>query len=141
MTQTSTPKSMEEVATKVMKANKAIELFQTMAIVSLNMGNLILEVNILKNKLVMRDKEKAMLQEELNKEREFQKGYKHNVEIWRRNKAKVEQTNKMFMKKLQDENEELKGSTTQLKSQDEKLQNLKQKAEIEETIKKKWTKA
>jgi hypothetical protein len=52
---------MEEVATKVMKANKAIELFQTMAIVSLNMGNLILEVNILKNKLVMRDKEKAML--------------------------------------------------------------------------------
>jgi hypothetical protein len=43
---------VEEVAAKVMKANKVVELFQTMAIVSLNMGNLILEVNTLKNKLV-----------------------------------------------------------------------------------------
>ncbi len=42
MTQTSTPKSMEEVAIKVMKVDKTIELFQTMAIVSLNMGDLIL---------------------------------------------------------------------------------------------------
>jgi hypothetical protein len=32
-----------------------------MAIVSLNMGNLILDVNTLKNKLVIREKEKAML--------------------------------------------------------------------------------
>jgi hypothetical protein len=31
-----------------------------------------------------------MLQEELDKERDFQKGYKRNVEIWRKNKAKVE---------------------------------------------------
>jgi hypothetical protein len=30
---------VEEVATKVMKADKATELFETMAIVSLNMGN------------------------------------------------------------------------------------------------------
>ncbi len=43
----------------------------------------------------------------------------------------------MFIKKLQDDNEELKGSTTQLKSKEEKLQ----KAEILETIKRKWTKA
>ncbi len=46
-------------------------LFQTMAIVSLNMGNLILEVNILKKKLVIGEKDKAMLQEELDKERNF----------------------------------------------------------------------
>jgi hypothetical protein len=45
---------MEEVATKIMKVNKEVELFQTMVIVSLNMGNLILEVNILKDKLVTR---------------------------------------------------------------------------------------
>jgi hypothetical protein len=32
-----------------------------MAIVSFNMGNLILDVNTLKNKLVIREKEKAML--------------------------------------------------------------------------------
>jgi hypothetical protein len=57
----------------------------------------------------------------LDKEKDFQMGYKHNVEIWNKNRAEVEQKNKMFIKKLHDENEELKGSTTQLKLQDEKL--------------------
>jgi len=47
----------------------------------------------------------------------------------------------MFIKKLQDENEELKGSTRWLKSQDEKLLNSRQKVKIWETIKRKWTKA
>jgi len=51
-TLTSTPKFVKEVAAKVMKVDRAAELFQTMAIVTLNMGNLILEVNTLKNKLV-----------------------------------------------------------------------------------------
>jgi hypothetical protein len=41
-TQTSTPKSMVEVDVEVMKIDKAVELFQTMAIVNLNMGNLAL---------------------------------------------------------------------------------------------------
>ncbi len=80
-TQTSTPKSVDEVAAEVMKVNKEVELFQIMAIVSMNMGNLILEVNTLKNRFVIREKEKVMLQEELAKERKFQKGYKNNVEI------------------------------------------------------------
>ncbi len=57
---------MAEVAKKIMKVNKATELFQTMAIMNLNMGNLILEVNIFKNRLVTREKEKAVLQEELD---------------------------------------------------------------------------
>jgi hypothetical protein len=52
-----------------------------MAIMNLNMGNLTLEVNSLKNILATREKEKAILQEELDKERDFQKGYKHNVKI------------------------------------------------------------
>jgi len=81
MTQISTPKSMEDIVAKVMKADKTTKLFQTMAIVSLNMGNLILEVNTLKNRLVTGEKEKVVLQEELDKERDFQKGYKHNVKI------------------------------------------------------------
>jgi ribosomal protein L31E len=38
------------------------------------------------------------------------------VEIWRKNKAKVEQKIEVFIKKLKDENEEFKGSTTWLKS-------------------------
>ncbi len=92
-----------------MKIDKVIELFQTMAIVILNMENLTLEVNTLKNMLVMREKEKVVLQEELDKKKDFQKGYKHNVEIWKKNRAKVKQKNKVLIKKLKDENEELKG--------------------------------
>jgi len=92
-----------------------------------------MEVNTLKNKSPIGEKEKAVLQEELDKERDFQKGYKNNVEIWRKNMAEVEHKIKMFFKKLQDENEELKGSITRLKLQDEKLQDLKKKVEIWET--------
>jgi hypothetical protein len=43
---------MEEVAAKVMQVDKTAELFQTMAIMSQNMGNLNLKVNNLKNILV-----------------------------------------------------------------------------------------
>ncbi len=89
-TQISTPKIVEEVVAKVMKANNASKLFQTMVIVSLNMGNLTLEVNTLRNTLATREKEKAMLQEELDKERDFQKGYEHNVEIWKKNRVEAE---------------------------------------------------
>jgi hypothetical protein len=46
MTSISTPKFVEEV--EIMIADKATKLFQTMAIVNLNMGNLTLEVNTLK---------------------------------------------------------------------------------------------
>jgi hypothetical protein len=112
MTQTNTPKSMEEVVVEVMKANKASKLFQTMAIMSLTMGNLTLEVNTLKNILVVGEKEKAMLQEELDKEKDIQKGYKHSVEIWRKNMVEAKQKIKVLIRKLQDGNEELKSSTT-----------------------------
>jgi hypothetical protein len=43
------------------------------------------------------------------------------VEIWRKKKAEAKQKIKVFIKKLHDENEELKGSTTWMKSQDDKL--------------------
>jgi hypothetical protein len=47
-----------------------VELFQTMAIVSLNMGNLNLEVISLNNRLAIKEK-KAILQVELDKERDL----------------------------------------------------------------------
>jgi hypothetical protein len=72
---------VEEVDAEVMKVANVVKLFQTMAIVNLNMGNLTLEVNTLKHRLVAGEKEKTMLQEQLDREREIQKGYKHNVEI------------------------------------------------------------
>ncbi len=129
---------MEEVVAKVMKGDKVVELFQTMAIVSLNMGNLTLKVNTLENVLAIGKKEKTMLQEELNKRKISKRDI--NVEIQRKNMAKVKYKNKVFIKKLQDENEELYGSTTQLKLLDEELQDLKHKVEIQETIEKKWIK-
>jgi hypothetical protein len=61
-----------------------------MAIVNLNMGNLNLEVNNLKNKLTMKEKGKVILKVELDKERDFQREYKHNIEIWRKNITKNE---------------------------------------------------
>jgi hypothetical protein len=69
MTYTSPPKSVEEVVIEVMKLDKTIELFQTVAIMSLNMGNLTSKVNIIMNILVMGEKEKVVLQDELDKER------------------------------------------------------------------------
>ncbi len=90
MTHISVPKSMDKVAAKVMQANKAVELFQTMAIVSLNIGNLNLEVSSLKNILAIEKKEKVVLQVELNKERDFQRKYKHNIKIQRKNMTKNE---------------------------------------------------
>jgi hypothetical protein len=59
MTHTSTPKSVEEVVTKVVKANKVVELFQTMVIMSLNTGNLTLELNTLNNILATRERKKG----------------------------------------------------------------------------------
>ncbi len=121
-TQTNALKFVEEVVAKVMQAYKlVVELFQIMAIMSLNMGNLTLEMNILNNKLATGEKEKAIIQEELDKEKNFQKGYKHNAEIWRKNRAEIEHKVKMISKKLQNENVKLKSSTTWFKSQDEEL--------------------
>ncbi len=65
-TQTSTPKSMEEIVIEVMQADITIKLFYIVVIVNLNMGNLTLEVNNLKNRLATREKEKVVLQEELD---------------------------------------------------------------------------
>jgi hypothetical protein len=52
---------MDKVAAKVMQANKVVELFQTMAIVSLNMGNLNMGVSSMNNRLAIEEKEKAIL--------------------------------------------------------------------------------
>jgi chromosome segregation ATPase len=96
--------------------DKAIKLFQTMVIMNLNMGNLNLEVSSLKNRLMIKEKEKVVLHVELDKERDFQKEYKNNIEIWRKNRTKNKQRVKALIQKLQDENKELKVKTTLMKS-------------------------
>jgi chromosome segregation ATPase len=87
-----------------------------MVIMNLNMGNLNLEVSSLKNRLVIKEKEKVVLHVELDKERDFQKEYKNNIEIWRKNRTKNKQRVKALIQKLQDENKELKVKTTLMKS-------------------------
>jgi len=61
-----------------------------MVIVILNMGNLYLEVSSLKNRLATEIKEKAVLHVELDKENDFQKEYKRNIEIWKKNRTNNE---------------------------------------------------
>jgi len=62
---------VEELVAKIMQARKAAKLFQTMAIINLNMGNLNLEVNNMNNKLAIGEKEKAIQHAELDRERDF----------------------------------------------------------------------
>jgi len=62
---------MEELVAKIMQAQKVDKLFQIMVIINLNMRNLNLEVNNMNNKLAIREKEKAIQHEELDKERDF----------------------------------------------------------------------
>jgi ribosome maturation factor RimP len=57
-------------------------------------------VSSLKNRLAIGEKEKVVLQEGLDKEREFQKGYKHNVEIWKKNRVETKQKIKGLIKEI-----------------------------------------
>jgi hypothetical protein len=54
-----------------MQANHGIEFFQIMAIMNMNMRNLTLEVNSLKNRLTIGDNDKVILHEELDNEKDF----------------------------------------------------------------------
>ncbi len=117
---------MEKEVVKMIQIIKATELFETMAIVNLNMGNLNLEMNSLKNILAIAQKEKATLQEELGKERDFQKEYKHNIGFWRKSMTKNEQKIKMLNTKNEKKNEKLKENIRLMKSQVEELKELRE---------------
>jgi hypothetical protein len=52
----------------------------------------------------------------LDKERDFQKEYKHNIEIWRKQMTNNEQKIKMLILQMKVENEELKEKTGLMKS-------------------------
>jgi len=62
---------VEKIVAEVMQTYMATKLFQTMAIVNLNMGNLNLKVSSLKNKLATKEKEKAIPQVKWDKEKGF----------------------------------------------------------------------
>jgi hypothetical protein len=106
-----------------MKADNAVELFQTMAIVSLNMENLILEVNTLKIDWLQRRRRRQCYMRNWIKREISKKDISIMWKYGRRTGQRLSKKN--IIKNLQDENEEFKGSTTQLKLYNEKLQNLR----------------
>ncbi len=53
-----TPKFVEELVDEVLSSNKTTNMFQAMAIVSLRMGNMGLEVKSFKTKLIKVEEEK-----------------------------------------------------------------------------------
>ncbi len=67
-------------------------------------------------KLPTKEKEKASLLEELDKERDFQKEYKHNIEIRRKNRTKNEQKIKTCIFKVKEENVQFKEKIRLMKS-------------------------
>jgi regulator of replication initiation timing len=90
---------VEEVAAEVMQVDKTTKLFQTMVIMISNMGNLYLEVSSLNNKFATKMKEKVILHVELDKEKDFQKEYKHNIKYRGRTRQKMSRRSKHSYKK------------------------------------------
>jgi len=76
----------------------------------------------------------------LEKERDFQKKYKHNIEICRKQRTENEHKIKMLILKMKEENEELKEKIGLMKSEIEKLKELRKTVKVLETIERKWTK-
>jgi chromosome segregation ATPase len=109
-----------------------------MAIVSLNMGNLYLEVSNLNNRLATKRRRRQYCRWNWTRTKDFQKECKHNIKMWRKNRAKNEEKIKAFIQKLQDENKEFKVKTTLMKSQDEELKELRMIVEAWEATKRKW---
>jgi ribosome maturation factor RimP len=52
----------------------------------------------------------------LDKERDFQKEYKHNIKIWKKNRIENEQKIKIRIFKVKEENVKLKENTRLMKS-------------------------
>ncbi len=62
------PKFIKELAKDILAKNKNVEMFQAMAIMSLKMGNLGLEVKSLKSRLIIVEEEKQGLLKQIKEE-------------------------------------------------------------------------
>ncbi len=71
-----TPKFVEDMVAEVQENNKITQMFKAMAIVNLKMGNLCLEVQSLKTKLTIVEKEKHGLLRQMKKKQEGYEEYK-----------------------------------------------------------------
>ncbi len=60
-------KSIEDLIAKIMEANKITKMFQVMVVVNYKMGNLGLQISILKNRLLSAKQENQELQKSMKK--------------------------------------------------------------------------
>lgn len=74
-----TPKFVEDMVARVLKNNKIVKMFQAMAIVSLKMGNLGLEVHSLNIRLTTLQGKKQGLLRQMQKEQEGHEEYKKRM--------------------------------------------------------------
>jgi hypothetical protein len=97
-----TPKSVE-----VLGGNKITKMFQAMAIVSLKMGNLGLEVKSLKTKLTTVEEEKQGLLKQIQKEQQGYEEYIQCMQTWNKQKKEMEEKVNVKMMWLAIENKEM----------------------------------
>ncbi len=79
-----TLKFVEDMAIDVLESNKTIEMFQTIAIVSLKMGNLGLKAMSLKIRLTIVEREKKGLFKQMQNEQEGYDKYKKQMGGWKK---------------------------------------------------------
>jgi ribosome maturation factor RimP len=66
----------------------------------------------------------------LDKEKDFEKEYKHNIKIWRKQKIENEQNIKTLILKMKEHNEKFKEKIGLMKSLIEELKELRKVAKV-----------
>jgi ribosome maturation factor RimP len=66
----------------------------------------------------------------LDKEKDFEKEYKHNIKIWRKQKIENEQNIKTLILKMKEDNEKFKEKIGLMKSLIEELKELRKVAKV-----------
>ncbi len=76
---------------EVLESNRIVGMFQTMAIISLMMGNLGLEVQSLKNRLTIMEGEKQGLLKQMKEEHEGYVKYRKCTTNWKKQKMETQE--------------------------------------------------
>ncbi len=66
----------------------------------------------------------------MDKEKDFEKEYKHNIKIWRKQKIENEQNIKTLILKMKEDNEKFKEKIGLMKSLIEELKELRKVAKV-----------
>ncbi len=86
-----TPKSIKQMVEEVLEGIINVEMFQTMATISLIMGNLGLEVQSLENRLTIMEGEKQGLLKQMKEEHEGYVKYRKCTTNWSKQKMETQE--------------------------------------------------